>query len=102
MANEEAPEVKEIEEATKLVEEGKNLIIDTWQNNTQIISLFIKKGSHGNIITGFLVQDDRGNEVTFVPSYDQIIDFLGALGTWQSKVNVIDEDFWLATILNSQ
>ena len=72
-----------------------------WENKTQIIDLFAKKGQRGNTLVGLNIMDKQSaNSVSFCPSYDQVSNLLAALDVFQCKPKKGDEKFWLNVVQN--
>lgn len=82
----------------------KITILKEWENQTQIIGMFITTGQRNNPLAGFNIEDKYRNAyrgISFTPSYDQIISFLTLLDVGQSKSKKGDEKFWLNVTYNA-
>lgn len=88
-----------MEEDIKMkTDNGETVVLEEWNNRTQIIELFLTKGDRlNNYLIGFNIQDkhSKHGKSSFAPSYKQILSFLSALNTSQFNQNGGDEYFWL-------
>lgn len=85
--------------STSQVKRGGYGIFENWENKTQVINLFVRRTNRKNCLVGFHIKNKFKNQInkniTFTPSYNQLLSFLSELDNWQSEPVKGDVDFWL-------